>query len=56
MLSQWPAGVSCFLGCLGHFAVRVLVILLKCSLLNGTNPENLTLICFCFCSLDSALL
>lgn len=52
MLSQWPAGVSCFLGCLGHFDV----ILLKCSSSNGTNPENLTLLCFCFCSLDSALL
>lgn len=48
MLSQWSAGVSCFLGCVGHFDVRGLVILLKCSLLNGKNSETLTLICFCF--------
>lgn len=49
VLSQRPEAVSCISGCLHHFDVGLLVILLKETFLKRY-PESLALICFCFCS------
>lgn len=50
VFSQRPGGVSCITGCLHHFDVGLLVILLKQTFLNRRYSESLALICFCFCS------